>query len=129
MKPLTEEWVSKAEGDFSTAGRELRARKAPNYDAVCFHTQQCVEKYLKAVLQEEEIEFGKTHNLSALLDKIISSYPLLETARPSLHMLNAFAIDFRYPGESADKVSAGKAYMICNDVRQTIRALLCLDVG
>jgi hypothetical protein len=36
MKPLTEEWISKAEGDFSTAGRELRARKAPNYDAVCF---------------------------------------------------------------------------------------------
>jgi hypothetical protein len=32
MKPLTQEWVDKAEGDFSTAGRELRARKDPNYD-------------------------------------------------------------------------------------------------
>lgn len=74
MKPLTEEWVAKAEGDFATAGRELRARKAPNYDAVCFHTQQCTEKYLKAVLQENDIEFGRTHNLSALLDKIVSVY-------------------------------------------------------
>ena len=129
MKLLTEEWVTKAEGDFATAGRELRARKAPNYDAVCFHTQQCVEKYLKAVLQEEEIEFGRTHNLSALLDKANPIYPFLETMRPSLHMLNAFAIDFRYPGESADKVLAGKAYLLCRDVRHTIRALLNLDAN
>jgi len=43
-------------------------------------------------------------------------------------MLNAFAIDFRYLGESADKVLAGKAYLLCSDVRQTIMMLLNLDV-
>lgn len=48
MKPLTQEWVNKAEADFSSAQRELRARKNPNYDAACFHAQQCVEKYIKA---------------------------------------------------------------------------------
>jgi hypothetical protein len=37
MKLTTAEWMKKAEGDFLTAGRELRARKSPNYDAVCFH--------------------------------------------------------------------------------------------
>lgn len=36
MKPLTQEWFDKAEGDWVTAGRELRARKDPNYDAACF---------------------------------------------------------------------------------------------
>lgn len=127
MKPLTEEWVTKADGDFATAGRELRARKAPNYDAVCFHTQQCVEKYLKAVLQEEDVPFGRTHNLSALLDKVTEAYPYVEVIRPSLHLLNAFAIDFRYPGESADKALAGKAYLLCRDVRHTIRELLHLE--
>ena len=30
MKPLTREWVNKAEGDFATATRETRARKSPN---------------------------------------------------------------------------------------------------
>lgn len=124
MKPLTEEWITKAEGDLSTAGRELRARKSPNYDAVCFHAQQCIEKYLKAVLQEEEIEFGKTHNLSALLDKILSRHPHLETLRPSLQILNAFAIDFRYPGETADKVLAGKALELCKDVKETLSVVL-----
>jgi len=53
MKPLTLERVDKVEGDFTTAGRELRARKSPNYYASCFHSQHMVEKYLKVFLQEE----------------------------------------------------------------------------
>ena len=59
------------EGDFATAGRELRARKNPNYEAACFHAQQCAEKYLKAILQEQSIPFGRTHNLIALLDLLL----------------------------------------------------------
>ena len=50
MNGLVHEWVEKAEGDFQSAQRELRARKAPNYDAAFFHSQQCAEKYLKAFL-------------------------------------------------------------------------------
>jgi HEPN domain-containing protein len=61
MKPLTQEWVDKADGDFATAGRELRARKDPNYDSVCFHAQR-VEKYFKAYLQDAGIAFAKTHS-------------------------------------------------------------------
>lgn len=40
MHALIKEWVEKAEGDFQTPNRELRVRKAPNYDAVCFHCLQ-----------------------------------------------------------------------------------------
>ncbi|MBF0506662.1 MAG: HEPN domain-containing protein [Nitrospirae bacterium] len=126
MQPLTKEWISKAEGDFATALREIRARKSPNYDAACFHAQQCAEKYLKAVLQENAIEFGKTHNLSALLDKIITVNPLTERLRPALIALNAFAIDYRYPGEMADKELAKKAVSVCREVRTRIRAILHL---
>lgn len=46
MKPMTLEWVAKAEGDFAVMEREARVRKKPNYDAMCFHAQQCAEKYL-----------------------------------------------------------------------------------
>ena len=49
---IVKEWVDKAEGDFTTASREWRARKCRNHDAVCFHAQQCIEKYLKALLQK-----------------------------------------------------------------------------
>jgi len=64
MNPLVDEWISKAEGDFPTAGREIRARKSPNYDAVCFHCQQCAEKYLKAVLQAHKKHIPKIHYLT-----------------------------------------------------------------
>jgi len=58
MKLITEEWVNKAEGDFATAQRESQVENMPNYDAVCFHSQQCIEKYLKACLQE--LDFGQS---------------------------------------------------------------------
>lgn len=60
MQPLTAEWIEKAEADLRTAAREFRARKTPNFDAVCFHAQQAVEKYLKACLQEAGIPIPRT---------------------------------------------------------------------
>ena len=90
MKPLTSEWVAKAEGDFATMLREVRVRKAPNYDAVCFHAQQCVEKYLKARLQEADCPFGRTHNLSALLDLLLPIEPSWEVLSPYLRTLTVF---------------------------------------
>lgn len=35
MHPLTAEWIGKAEGDFATAQRELRARSSPNKAMYC----------------------------------------------------------------------------------------------
>src|SRR4051812_24543529 len=83
MKPLTREWIKKAEGDFKTAGRELRARKSPNFDSSCFHSQQCVEKCLKAVLHEAGISFPHTHDLVVLLNRTLSVQPLWSGWLPS----------------------------------------------
>ncbi len=127
MKPLTCEWVEKAEGDFATARRELRVRQAPNYDAVCFHTQQCAEKYLKARLQEADIPFGRTHNLPALFALLLPVEPALETLRPHLRALTAFAVGVRYPGESADKAEARDALILCRTVRHCLRLHLALE--
>jgi len=128
MKQLTLEWVKKAEGDYVTAQRELRARKSPNYDASCFHAQQCAEKYLKARLQEANITFGKTHDLSTLLDLLLPVEPAWELIRPQLRALNAFAVEFRYPGESADKPIAKQAVAMCTDVRYKVRVSLGLKL-
>ena len=68
MNELLLEWVDKAERDFATAERELRARKFINYDAVCFHAQQMAEKYLKAFLFKNGVDFPRTHNLRELLE-------------------------------------------------------------
>lgn len=120
MQPLTTEWVHKAEGDLTTAQRELRARLNPNYDAACFHAQQCAEKYLKALLQEAQIPFGKTHNLSLLLDLLPERHSGLELLRPTLAILNAYAVEYRYPGESAEKEVARQAVMLAKEVKEAV---------
>ena len=127
MKPLTLEWVEKAEGDFATAERELRARKNPNYDASCFHAQQCAEKYLKARLQEANIQFGKTHHLSALLDLALPVESSWDALRADFQALTVFAVGYRYPGESADKDMAREAVTRCRKVRLIIRQSLGLQ--
>ena len=126
MNPLTLEWIQKAEGDFATAGRELRARKNPNYDAACFHAQQCAEKYLKAVLQDSSIPFGKSHNLVALLDLITPHDSAWEETRPDLEVLTVYAVAFRYPGESADKSAARAAIRSVGSIRSRARRSLAL---
>ena len=124
MNPATAEWIEKAEGDFATAGRELRARKSPNYDAVCFHAQQCAEKYLKAVLQENEKHIPKIHNLIELMllcEKIDSSFEML---RSDLVVMERYSVRVRYPGEFAEKEDAQSAYAAANATRAFIRQKL-----
>ena len=126
MKLLTLEWVEKAEGDFATVGRELRARKAPNYDAACFHAQQMAEKYLKAFLQENNQPIPKTHSLIDLLALVLPIDPSFHMIRPDLERLDRFAVRFRYPGETADRLEAKTAFNSAVVVRQFTRPKLGL---
>ena len=124
MKPLTREWVTKAEGDRATALRELRARKSPNHDAACFHAQQCAEKYLKALLQERGLPIPRTHNLDALAKPLLVAHPVLAELAISLRTLSAYAVETRYPGSSADRLTARDAVQHCERIRGTVRRLL-----
>ena len=121
MKPITAEWIAKAEGDYHSARRELRARTHPNYDATCFHAQQCAEKYLKARLQEANVPFSKTHDLTTLLDQLAAVEPTLEAFRAHLAALNACAVEGRYPGTCATKARAQEMFRLCSDVRDCLR--------
>ena len=124
MNALTAEWVSKAEGDYATAGRELRVDDRPNFDAVCFHAQQTAEKYLKALLQENQVRFPKTHSLIELLELCLPLDESLENLRSDLIRLGRYAVHYRYPGEAASKLEAQMAYEVVTSVRQALRAKL-----
>lgn len=126
MNPAVAEWVTKAEGDFVTAGRELRARKAPNYDAVCFHTQQCAEKYLKAILQENGERVPKIHFLLELLGMILKFDGSYEFLKADLEVLEDYSVRFRYPGHFAEKDEAKTAYAAAGTVRKFARQKLGL---
>lgn len=103
MKNVVKEWIVKAEGDFASTLREYRARKSPNYDSACFHAQQCIEKYLKGTPQKHNIAFRKTHDLAVLLDMCLPKYPIWSTWENDMKTLSHFAVQFRYPGETAKK--------------------------
>jgi len=128
MKPTTAEWVAKAEDDYAVMERESRVVAHPSYDAVCFHAQQCAEKYLNARLCKADAAFGKTHDLVALLDLVLEYEPAWETFRQDLAYLTDFAVSVRYPGESADRDSAVEAQQRCCAFRVAARQSLGLDV-
>ena len=117
MSPLTQEWVDKAEEDFFVARREYRARKNPSFNAACFRAQQCVEKYLKARLQEAGIAFAKTHSLPLLLNLVSGVEPLWVSLRSHLDRLNVYAIAFRYPGPKPTPSRLWRTARSCGEKR------------
>jgi HEPN domain-containing protein len=105
----------------------VQVRDAPNYDAVCFHAQQCAEKYLKARLLEANVGFPKTHDLGALLTLLGPIEPAWEWLRRDIVGLSALAVEIRYPGRSPDADDAREAMRIAGEVRRLARNALGLE--
>jgi HEPN domain-containing protein len=126
MNDVVCEWIEKAEGDFITAGREFDAASRPNYDAVCLHSQQCAEKYLKAFLIENGIIPPKTHDLERLSLMIAPLKKGISWPVEELRLLTRASVVFRYPGESAGREEAGAALDVCTRMRIYFREILGL---
>ena len=95
MKANTADWLRSAQADLDTITAIL---KQPHLTpVVAFHAQQCVEKCLKAFLEESDIEVRKTHNLLTLKTAIDYNQHL-DLDEDMLSLLNKLYIDSRYPG-------------------------------
>ena len=123
------QWVAKAEGDFNAAAHLLGTGKAEFNDAICFHAQQCAEKYLKVLLQLNGIDFPYTHDLRLLFEL------LPENARPKIGLpdfirLNPYAIQARYPGdwEPVSRKEAETAVSAARALRDAARAIIPTDL-
>ena len=55
-------WIRKAENDLK-AGKDELVSENPATDTICFHAQQCSEKYLKGYLIFSGMEIEKTHSM------------------------------------------------------------------
>lgn len=121
MKPATKAWIRKAEGDYETTLRELHARRRPNYDAACFHAQQAIEKYLKALLTERGRAFPKIHDLVKRGEWGSAFVPHLLFYEEELDRLARYAVVFRYPGETATHAEAKAAGAAMCRVRTFLR--------
>jgi len=66
MNAVVKEWIAKAEEDWRVANREFQITNEPAYAIVCYHSQQCAEKYMKALLISHNIRPEYTHDLIKL---------------------------------------------------------------
>ena len=115
------DWVVKAEEDCETARLLVRKRKPNLSNAVCFHAQQCAEKYLKAFLIFHRIAFLKTHDLLDLLELAKRADPTLELLRPDLAQLEPYAVEYRYPGEFATRHEAKRSARVMAHLRLALQ--------
>ena len=96
MKLITEEWLRRARDDLDVAKEIIVKEHLTNM--VAFHSQQAVEKSLKAIVEEFEIGFVKIHNLERLLG-MIRNHMNLDVDLNIIKKLDEVYISTRYPGD------------------------------
>jgi HEPN domain-containing protein len=123
---MTQQWVAKAESDYDCACEALRSRKKSRCDRICFFSQQCVEKYLKARLTEAGLTFPRTHELSILLQLCLPIEPLWAIFGRPLAAMTQFAVLVRYPGTWATLAESRIGIRTCRRFRSVARQALGL---
>jgi HEPN domain-containing protein len=118
-------WASKADHDFRNAEYTLTLQEECPFDTVCFHAQQCAEKYLKALLLQTGSEPPRTHDLRLLLQRMPADAAVLFHMEDMVE-LNRYSIEARYPGEweEISRVEAERAVMLARAVGTAARLLL-----
>ena len=96
MKKISEEWLKAADDDLRVIEKIISDEYLSHM--VAFHSQQCIEKALKAVCEEFEIEVAKIHNLERLFE-IVRGHLEIELDPVLMAMLDKLYIDSRYPGD------------------------------
>ncbi|OGO40538.1 MAG: hypothetical protein A2Z03_01085 [Chloroflexi bacterium RBG_16_56_8] len=120
------EWIRVAEEDYQGALDLARRRKDPLPNAVCFHCQQCVEKYLKAIMARHGIEPPRIHSLLNLNKSCVSIDSSFLLIADLLERLDPYSVETRYPGHPLELEDAREALDAMKQARQFIRAKLGL---
>jgi len=118
-------WIRKAESDLKAAEHTLTLKEGCPFDVVCFHAQQCAEKYLKALLVSRSLDFPKTHDLRLLMQRIPAEIDL-KLQIEKVVSLNRYTIEARYPGdwEPFNRKEAEKAAAIARKIQKAVKAYL-----
>ena len=89
-------WILKAESDLKIGRDELTTEK-PATDAVCFHMQQCTEKYIKSFLIFHGKEIHKTHNIAEIIRECTEiELEFQQLFNWDVDKLTDYAVDIRY---------------------------------
>ena len=117
---LVRNWLEKARRDLITAKNSLDSSE-PFTDIICFHAQQAGEKYLKAYLVWQKIEFPKTHSLEDLILLATQKDSSFSGLTEDAGILTPYAVEIRY-GESEEPLfeDAKEAVEVAKQIREFI---------
>ena len=115
-------WIKLADEDFGVA-YDLAGLDTNRYHAICFHCQQAVEKYLKALLAAAAEPVPWSHDLAALLQAVQTIHGDAPVAVDELIWLTGFAGRGRYPGFAppASRQAADRALAAAKAIRTFCR--------
>lgn len=114
---LVRNWLEKARRDLITARNGLDSSE-PFTDIICFHAQQAGEKYLKAYLVWQKIDFPKTHSLEDLILLATQKDSSFSALTEDAGILTPYAVEIRY-GESEEPLfeDAKEAVEVAEQIR------------
>ena len=115
-------WFTKAEADLQAAELLLNAAN-PLLDIVCYHAQQCAEKYLKGYLVARSIPFKFVHELAYLTRLCVEQEPEFSEIIDIASELQDYATGVRYPDDELDELTlqeAQKAVACAKEIRDFI---------
>jgi HEPN domain-containing protein len=120
---ITKGWILKAENDIFALKIIMESGKA--LDMACFHAQQAAEKYLKAFLCFNGIDFPKTHNIEELLNLCTDIDKLFSDLIKETAFLTEYAVALRYDFDFLpDKDELENALVAVNKIRHLVLSLL-----
>ncbi len=91
-------WIKKADEDLKVVRHEMNQEEEERATgAICFHSQQAAEKYIKAYLLTKSVNIPKSHDLEYLLTICIDLDK--DFRKMDIGNLTDYAISVRYPDD------------------------------
>jgi len=127
MKEETKAWLAYADENLNVAKLSL---DHGHLNASLQNVQQAVEKYLKAVILEKDLEFKRTHSIRQLNGLLSSSGITVDISDDEIDLMDTIYVPSKYPVYSAlpDALPGpeicGDALKIVEKVRKSIYGIL-----
>jgi HEPN domain-containing protein len=98
LKDYVDKWLFRANEDLAVIDRLIQTDPQAYTSTICFHAQQAVEKYLKALLAWKAVDFPRTHDVDFLLAECRKVSPG-QFDQIDLKSLTDFGVTMRYPDD------------------------------
>jgi HEPN domain-containing protein len=128
LKDYVNKWLFRANEDVAVIQNLTQSDRQTYASTICFHAQQAVEKYLKALLAHKGVDFPRTHDIDFLLSECrnVTSGELDHVDPKSL---TDFGVSVRYPDDFYIPDPAETMYyaQLAQDVKRIVETLILSD--